>query len=807
MELKMMSSLISLLCVSVPGIYIAIAAAFQWLYLTSCCTLPIAAMGTMGFDSKTQDDIFCVTMSFLHASNLTFLAITDDSSKVDAANPHLEPVLSLLGLELSDFQDALCQFEIEAGNTSYTRTVNKDYAAKGLEALIKATYGAMFNFIVHSINKKIEYKLQRGDSKTEGKAAFIGVLDIFGFESFKNNSFEQLCINYCNEALQQQFNLHIFKSEQEEYKREGISWEFIEFPDNQDVIDLIDKKPTGILSILTDQCLTARGNDRLFADAMYKACEFHKRFEATSLQKGSLKFVVHHFAGPVIYDTDGFVEKNNDEIPRGATTLLENSSNSFVQLLGKINGPTTGSSSGGRSSFNKRTTVGGQFSFQLTELRKRIAQTSPHYIRCLKPNQSLAANEFENAMIADQLRYAGVLEAIRVSRVGYSQRFTHSVFVERYRFVAPEALRSSANDEKASLLINVIATKIFESENPKALPPADLMNTVGIQLGKSMIFLRQKSFEFMERFRMEQLSMNAIQMQSLARRFLSRCRYVLMKKVVVMVQACARRFFARQYLKILREHKAATQIQSLLRRYPARRSFIEKKCVAIWCQRMARGKAGRTQFAARHAAHQEMVMKQASEFKAAVSIQCLSRSCNARKVKSVLMAEKEARVASFYGEQSETVKILRDQQLSAALQADKAAAVAKETKHESNKEVFGLQQELEKVKRSADREKASREEATSLRSQLDAIMLDLELSRAEESKAKSKIEDLQEENKNLKEQLKSATFIGGIPYSSTQFDDHDDLKLLDQRMFGIAARSKQSKKDLDALVQSLAILR
>lgn len=746
-------------------------------------------------------------MSFLHASNLTFLAVTDDSSKVDPTNPHLEPVLTLLGLELSDFQDALCQFEIEAGNTSYTRTVNKDYAAKGLEALIKATYGAMFNFIVHSINKKIEYKIQRGESKTEGKAAYIGVLDIFGFESFKSNSFEQLCINYCNEALQQQFNSHIFKSEQEEYKREGISWEFIEFPDNQDVIDLIDKKPTGILSLLTNQCLSACGNDRLFADAMYKACEFHKRFEATSLQKGSLKFVVHHFAGPVIYDTEGFVEKNTDEIPRGATTLLENSSNSFVQLLGKINGPTTGSSTGGRSNFTKRTTVGGQFSFQLTELRKRIAQTSPHYIRCLKPNQSLAANEFENAMIADQLRYAGVLEAIRVSRVGYSQRYTHSVFVERYRFIAVEALRSSAEVEKASLLINVIATKIFESENPTAPPPADLMNTVGIQLGKSMIFLRQRSFEFMERFRTEQLSMSAIQMQSMARRFLSRCRFTHMKKLIVMVQACVRRLFAHQYLKVLREHKAATRIQSVFRRYPVRRSFIETRYIAIWCQRMARGKAGRTMFAVRHAAHQEMMAKEASEFKAAVAIQCMKRSRDARAIKSNLMAEKKAKEASFYGEQSETVKILRAQQVTASLQADKAAAVAKETKHESNKEVFGLQQELEKARRSADREKASREEAISLRAQLEAVIADLHLSRAEESKAKSKLLDLQEENKNLKEQMKSATFMGGVPYISTQFDDHDDLKLLDQRMFGIAARSKQSKKDLNALVQSLAILR
>jgi myosin-5 len=154
------------------------------------------AMSTIGLDDSVQTDIFAVCVAFLHASNLTFEGITDDSSKVDESNPHLEPVLKLLGLDKEAFQDALCQFEIEAGNTSYTRQLNKELAAKGLDALVKATYGAMFSFIVQSINKQIDYKPKRGDPHEMAKAAFIGVLDIFGFEYFEHNSFEQLCINY-----------------------------------------------------------------------------------------------------------------------------------------------------------------------------------------------------------------------------------------------------------------------------------------------------------------------------------------------------------------------------------------------------------------------------------------------------------------------------------------------------------------------------------------------------------------------------------------------------------------------------------
>lgn len=761
----------------------------------------------MGFDPQTQEDIFAVCAAFLHASNLNFLAVTDDSSKVDDSNPHLKAVLRLLGLELTEFQNALCQFEIEAGSTSYTRTVNKHHALKGLEALIKATYGAMFNFIVQSVNKKIEYKLMRGEGRDAGKAAFIGVLDIFGFESFKQNSFEQLCINYCNEALQQQFNMYIFKSEQEEYQREGIAWEFIAFPDNQDIIDLIDKKPTGIISILTDQCVTARGSDKQFADAMYKQCEAHGRFEASSLQKGSLKFVIIHYAGPVVYDTLGFVEKNKDEVPRGTTTLLENSSNQFVQLLGKINAPSTMISGGGRGA-NKRPTIGGQFALQLTELRKRIGQTSPHYIRCLKPNQSLAANEFDNAMIADQLRYAGVLEAIRVSRVGYSQRYSLETFVERYRFIALTQLRSAADEEKAGILAKIIAQKIFDSENPNAAPPDDLLSAVGIQKGKTKMFLRQGAFDYMERFRTQQLSISAVRVQSVVRRFLGRCRYLGTQKRIILVQSCTRRFLARKHLRGRRELKATLTIQSQFRRYPIRKSFVEKKYVAIWFQKMSRGKVGRAHYAELYALHQQEVAKQNTEYKAAVFIQCMKRSRDARAVKATLEAEKEKMIVeSFSEEHSETVKILMAQQVSAALKADKASAVAKETKQEANKEVEILMKELEKAKIIVDREKASREAAISLRAQLDAVLADLEISRSEEAKTKSRLFELQEENKKLKEQMKVGVFVAGKPYTSTHYDDHEDLKMIDQRMYGMSTRSKQSKKDLEALVQSLAILR
>ena len=149
-----------------------------------------------------------------------------------------------------------------------------------------------------------------------------------------------------NEALQQQFNLFVFKTEQEEYRREGIQWEFIDFPDNQDVIDLVDQKRIGILSILTDQCRAPRGTDGSFCDAMYKTCGAMPRFEATNLQRGQKQFAIVHYAGPVTYETNGFVEKNKDEIPRGASKLLKSSSKDFIQLLGMMMDDSAGASVG-----------------------------------------------------------------------------------------------------------------------------------------------------------------------------------------------------------------------------------------------------------------------------------------------------------------------------------------------------------------------------------------------------------------------------------------------------------------------------
>jgi len=228
----------------------------------------------MGFSDQQQNDVFSIASAVLHLSNLTINPTKQgEECEIDTENVHLQPILQLLGVTKENLNQAICYFKIEARGQSYTRAVQKDTAEKGLEALMKATYSAMFDYIVKMINSSItvkksatvDTKSRRRGSSGDSGSAVIGVLDIFGFESFKTNSFEQLCINYCNEALQQQFNLFVLKNEQEEYEQEGIQWSFISFPDNQDALDLIWKKGYGILNILDDQCRAPGTTDKTFA--------------------------------------------------------------------------------------------------------------------------------------------------------------------------------------------------------------------------------------------------------------------------------------------------------------------------------------------------------------------------------------------------------------------------------------------------------------------------------------------------------------------------------------------------------------
>jgi len=546
------------------------------------------AMATMGLSSKDISSVFEVTSALLHASNLAFVQVGEEGCTLDTDSPHLDHVVGLLGIDdVGELNSALCHVPLSMGsdgrNSHYMRKLTKAQAEKGLEALIKAIYGAMFNYLVKRINDSVAgdsgEKEVTSDPRNE---ASIGILDIFGFESFQVNSFEQLCINFCNETLQQQFNRFVLHNEQEEYDREGIPWSFIKFPENQDVLDLIDFKGSGILQTLADQCKFG-GTDKKFAMALYGKCSKHGRFEANSRQVANQLFGIHHYAGLVEYHVEGFVEKNRDELPKSGCDLLQDSENDFVKTLAEIVQPAM-LSHGSRS--KTRPTVGIQFSSQLRNLRRKIDGTMPHYIRCLKPNDLLVPNHFDLSLIADQLRCAGVIEAVSVTRLGYPQRFSHSQFIDRFQALGRKL------DEREDIKCNP-AEALLHSIKQQMKDQFD----VGIQVGRSKVFLRREAYDLLEKLRRERMTSAVVIIQKNARTHL--CKMFLLKALqsLLAIQCFVRKELAVKLVTQMRQHHSSIIIQCSWRKYAGKKLYASARFVALWCQMHQRGRISRKKLA------------------------------------------------------------------------------------------------------------------------------------------------------------------------------------------------------------------
>ena len=550
------------------------------------------ALDTIGFSKQEQQELFSIAAALMHASNLTFREGGMDGSELNSASTSAKAAVALLGVKVEDLNDALCRCRIEAQKEVLYKNLTVAQAHKAVEALIKTTYGAMFAFIVRQINDSI-------GNATTGPSASIGVLDIFGFESFDHNSYEQLCINYCNEALQQQFNRFVFKLEQEEYRREGIDFTFIEFPDNQDVLDLIERNHEGILSILGEQCRLARCTDSTFARAIYDKCGGHPRFEATTLQQGRLSFSIHHYAGLVEYDSASFIEKNKDELPKEAIALLKSSASAFVSELGRASesqpshakSRTTGSRQLQRSGSSMiRESVGHQFSQQLKTLRTRIESTEPHYIRCLKPNDDLVPQSFNATVIADQLCCAGVLEAIRVSRVGFPNRYYHNHFVERFGLLArsevAQAYRNGSEPCQALVdaLIYPLADILGHDVLEEAIgdgPRKRKVVFLGMQMGRSKVFLRRRAFEALDQLRSKKFDDSATSIQAIARGYFARVHFEISIIACIVIQTAWRRARASCFVRDVRALQAVLKMQCVWRNFSARRALWQLKRVKL----------------------------------------------------------------------------------------------------------------------------------------------------------------------------------------------------------------------------------
>ncbi|ELT88116.1 hypothetical protein CAPTEDRAFT_225225 [Capitella teleta] len=563
----------------------------------------VDAFSLLGINEARQREIFRIISGILHMGNVVFQEEDDESCILPKTDKHLPIMAEMFGIDQEQIRNWLCKRKIVTVNETLSKPLNITQAYNSRDALAKSIYSRLFNWIVYELNKSLStgIKVQK----------FIGVLDIYGFETFEINSFEQFCINYANEKLQQQFCLHVFKLEQEEYVKEQIEWSFIDFYDNQPCIDLIEGK-LGLLDLLDEECRMPKGSDKNWCQKLYDKHSQKKHFEKPRMSQTA--FIILHFADNVQYQIDGFLEKNRDEVLEEHVNILKASQYELVAELfqepkaAEPKGPTkrppagrggvirSAKESSSRSAGSKnRQTVGSQFRDSLNKLMETLFSTTPHYVRCIKPNDFKMSFTFEPKRAIQQLRACGVLETIRISAAGYPSRWTYPEFFQRYRVLAHSKEIQRKNMRKTC---ENIITKLIEDRDK-------------YQFGKTKIFFRAGQVAYLEKLRSDRLKYCGILIQKRIRGWLAKTRYQKIRRTALLVQTYARGYLARKKALYLRRTHAAIVIQSKWRSYFCRQRYLKALKSVVFIQAYARALFGRQKFNQIRAERKAIVLQKA----------------------------------------------------------------------------------------------------------------------------------------------------------------------------------------------------
>uniref|UniRef100_A0A5F8G841 Myosin heavy chain 10 n=1 Tax=Monodelphis domestica TaxID=13616 RepID=A0A5F8G841_MONDO len=413
------------------------------------------AMHIMGFSHDEILSMLKVVSSVLQFGNISFKKERNTDQASMPENTVAQKLCHLLGMNVMEFTRAILTPRIKVGRDYVQKAQTKEQADFAVEALAKATYERLFRWLVHRINKALDRTKRQG-------ASFIGILDIAGFEIFELNSFEQLCINYTNEKLQQLFNHTMFVLEQEEYQREGIEWNFIDFGlDLQPCIDLIERpaNPPGVLALLDEECWFPKATDKTFVEKLVQEQGTHSKFQKPRQLKDKADFCIIHYAGKVDYKADEWLMKNMDPLNDNVATLLHQSSDRFVAELWKdvdrivgldqVTGMTeTAFGSAYKTKKGMFRTVGQLYKESLSKLMATLRNTNPNFVRCIIPNHEKRAGKLDPHLVLDQLRCNGVLEGIRICRQGFPNRIVFQEFRQRYEILTPNAIPKGFMDGK-----------------------------------------------------------------------------------------------------------------------------------------------------------------------------------------------------------------------------------------------------------------------------------------------------------------------------------------------------------------------
>ena len=525
-----------------------------------------SAMEAVGIDAGAQAQVFEVLAGVLWLGNVDFRGLQEEPSSPgsdearvssdQAAQTALVHASELLGVTRDALRGALTTRLITAGRDTMTKPLTTPQAENARDSLSMALYSALFGLLVDRINACLD-----PDDDDSGKSTRISILDIYGFECFDSNSFEQLCINFANEQLQQLFTCHLFKQEQQEYEAENIDWRSIPFEDNQACLDLFQTAPYSFFPILEDELVVPRATDLTLNEKFRTLLKTNPHF--CPGRYGPLQFGIRHYAGTVVYDTAGFLERNRDSLSADLEALIEGSGHCLLPGLAERLQQGRSGQGPGREGPSKRKgsrSVGMRFQKQLSGLIQRLESTSLNFIRCIKPNQKLEPGLMEDTFVMNQMRYCGVVAAVELTREGYPTRYSFKDFADRYAFLlnSERGADSAASDQyKTEQILEMFSVA------PETY-----------KFGSTKVFLKSGALGRLEASRAAMLR-SVRCLQARWRGVSARGQFVRLRHLVITLQARTRgRAARRDFLEQQTRRRAATSIQRWARTAATRRRFL-----------------------------------------------------------------------------------------------------------------------------------------------------------------------------------------------------------------------------------------
>ncbi|XP_011476020.1 myosin-9 isoform X1 [Oryzias latipes] len=653
------------------------------------------AFNIMSIPEEESTGLLKVVSAVLQLGNMSFKKERNSDQASMPDDTAAQKVCHLLGINVTDFTRAILSPRIKVGRDYVQKAQTQEQAEFAVEALAKASYERMFRWLVLRINRALDKTKRQG-------ASFIGILDIAGFEIFELNSFEQLCINYTNEKLQQLFNHTMFILEQEEYQREGIEWSFIDFGlDLQPCIDLIERPagPPGILALLDEECWFPKATDKSFVEKVAQEQGNHPKFQKPKKLKDDADFCIIHYAGKVDYKANEWLMKNMDPLNESVATLLNQSTDKFTADLWKdvdrIVGldKVAGMSDSAHGAFKTRKgmfrTVGQLYKEQLGNLMTTLRNTNPNFVRCIIPNHEKKAGKLEPHLVLEQLRCNGVLEGIRICRQGFPNRIVFQEFRQRYEILTPNAIPKGFMDGKQACVLMVKALEL----DPNLY-----------RIGQSKVFFRAGVLAHLEEERDLKITDVIISFQAWCRGYVARKAFTKRQQQLTAMRVIQRNCAAYLKLRNWQWWRLFTKVKPLLQVTRQEEEMVAKEEELLKVKEQQ-------QEAEKRVKEYELKQQQLTEEKLALQEQL--------RAETMLCTEAEEMRARLAARKQELEEILNDLESRLEEEEERASHMQVEKK-KMQQNIIDLEQQL-------DEEEAARQKL-----QMEKVTTDAKLKKLEE---------------------------------------------------------------------------